>query len=448
MQNNGFFLDIILRIKGLFAISFIDSMHKILIYKDFFRITFPVVFERYIKTTRKKQKKNLENIKRKSTITVAFFLQTPSTWKYDALYNLLAKAKRFHPVVVICPFNVHLNYSNDECHQVMKMTEQFAIKKQYNYVTTCTEETGKWRDIKKELSPDVVFFTKPYKDTLPQYYIYNFREKITCYVPYGIFSSVLYRHNLNLPFHNLLYHFFIETEDHKEMATQYSSVKGDNVIVSGNLGMESIMDKSHTPINVWKRQEKPKKRIIWAPHHTIDYMFNFSNFLSYCDSMIEVAKKYENEIQFAFKPHPVLKFRLINLWGNEKTEKYYNLWKDMSNTQLEEGYYNDLFETSDAMIHDSVSFTIEYLHTVKPVLYTIREEKVKKQWNPFSVKAFNLHYHAHNEEEIEEFITKVVLEGEDAMRQDREVFFNSYLYPKDGIMPSKKIMQILEEDLS
>ena len=162
--------------------------------------------------------------------------------------------------------------------------------------------------------------------------------------------------------------------------------------------------------------------------------------------MLELAKKYEEKIQFAFKPHPVLKYRLINLWGKEKTENYYNQWDIMSNTQLEDGYYNDLFLTSDAMIHDSITFTAEYIYTAKPVLYIVRDTNMEYCWNTFGTMAFNSHYHAYNEQDIELFIENVVLNGNDPKADERNVFYDNYLYPKDGIMPSEKIYRILEND--
>lgn len=438
------------KIKGVFSISFLDLVYKTIIFGDFFIVIFPFAMKRYISKTRKHQLKTLENLKNKKQVIVAFFLQTPSTWKYDALYKKLAKSERFKPIVIITPYNVHINYSKSERLNVIKQSEIFAKEQNYNVVTSYNFENKKWLNIRKLINPDIIFFTKPYKDTLPAYYIYEFRDKITCYVPYGVWllkDRVI--DNYNLPLQNLLYHFFLETEINLPYAKKYSIRKGDNISLVGNLGMERLMDKKYIPKDVWKSQSKNKKRIIWAPHHTVNYMFNTSNFLSYYDFMLEMAKKYEDKIQFAFKPHPVLKFRLLNLWGQEKTEKYYSQWKNFPNTQLEEGYYDDLFLMSDAMIHDSITFTVEYIYTNKPSCFTVRNKNIETTyWNEFAQMAFNLHYHAYNEKDIESFIENIVLNGKDIIYDERKVFYDNYLYPKDEIMPSNKIMQILESDVS
>ncbi len=432
----------------MFEISFIDALYKSVTYKDMFITAFPFLLKRRVRKARKQQQKTLEELKKKEKITVAFFLQTPSVWKYDRLYALLEKSERFTPVVVITPYNVHLNYDKKECLRVMKQAEQFASQMNYRYVSSFDAGKQSWVAIKKTLAPDIVFFTKPYKDTLPAYHIYNFSDKITCYTSYGFVCLNLYRMNYNLPFHNLLYHFFVETGYQQKFAQDYSLLGGENVTVSGSLGTEQLIDKNYSPKDVWKPQPVKKKRIIWAPHHTIDYLFNFSTFLTYSETMLELAKKYENEIQFAFKPHPVLKFKLINLWGEQQTNEYYKRWETLPNTQIEEGYYTDLFLTSDAMIHDSASFTIEYLHVLKPVLFTVKNEAVTQQWNPFGIKAFNLHYHAYDSNGIENFIQDTVLKGNDLLKSERQKFFTGYLYPEDGVMPSEKILQTLQHDIT
>jgi hypothetical protein len=423
----------------------IDTIYKFLLFGDFFRVAFRSIMLRYIRKTKIKQQKTLNLLKEKPNITVLFFMQHPSVWKYDVLYKKMSASNYFKPIVVICPYNVHLYYSKREYMNVMKQSEEYAKNKEYNYISAYDMARGKWIDVRKMFDPDIVFFTKPYKDTRPEYYIYKFRDKITCYVPYGteLLNTTL-QLTSNLPLHNLLYHYFVETECNRNLIENNSLIKGQNVTVVSSLGSECLMDKTYIPNDVWKAQNKRKKRIIWSPHHTIDYMFNFSNFLFYCEKMLSLAKKYEDKIQFAFKPHPVLKFKLIGIWGQQKTDEYYNRWQEMPNTQIADSDYNDLFLTSDAMIHDSVSFMFEYIHTVKPVCFTVKNKEVQKQFNILGEKCFDIHYHAYNEQDIEKFIQNVVLDGNDIIYNERKIFFNEYLYPKDGIMPSEKIYKILE----
>lgn len=434
-------------IKDHCGLSIIDTLYKTLIFHDFFIASFPSIQKRKIKRIRKKQDMLIDSYKGKSKLTVAFFLQSSSIWKFDTLYRLFEKSAQFDPIVVISPYNVHLFYDKQECFRVMRETFSFAQTQGYNTICAYDFDNKKWLDVKKTINPDIVFFSKPYKDTLPNYHLYHFTDKLTLYTPYGFLCIDNYRTNYNLPFNNLLWKLLVETEFQKGFAEQYSLCKGDNAVVVGALATEKLIDPNFHPKDVWKPQSHPKKRIIWAPHHTVDYLFNFSNFLVYCDLMLELAKKYEDKVQFAFKPHPVLKFKLINLWGKEKTEAYYKKWEELDNAQLEQGYYMDLFKTSDALIHDCASFTAEYLYTKKPTLFMLRDPQVLSHWNPFGKKCFDVHYHAENMEQIEDFINHVVLEGDDTMREVRESFCNEYLLPKDGVMPSQKIMNIFLSEI-
>ena len=131
----------------------------------------------------------------------------------------------------------------------------------------------------------------------------------------------------------------------------------------------------------------------------------------------------------AFKPHPLLKSQLYehSLWGKEKTDWYYSEWKNLPNTQLETGEYVDLFMTSDAMIHDCGSFTVEYHHTLNPVMYLINGKEHTGMMNSFAKEAYDLHYKGTDVQDIRNFIKKIVLEGDDYLLEKRKSFFDSYL---------------------
>ena len=153
------------------------------------------------------------------------------------------------------------------------------------------KKCNKWQDVKKTLNPDIVIFTTPYKDFPPQYFVYHFRNRLTCYVPYGFSSLNMKRVNYDLIFHNLVGLHFVETDIHKQLAAQYARNNGENVVVTGYPGTEVFLRKDYTPKNVWKEQPVSKKKVIWAPHHTIDSNLELSTFLLNCDKMITLAER-------------------------------------------------------------------------------------------------------------------------------------------------------------
>ena len=54
---------------------------------------------------------------------------------------------------------------------------------------------------------------------------------------------------------------------------------------------------------------------------------------------------------------------------------------------------------------------------------------------------------AYSIEETEKFIREVVIAGKDPKKEQREQFYKDYLFPKDGVMPSQKIYDILIKTL-
>ena len=228
--------------KAFLRLQIWDTIYKFLTFHDFFIATNPWMQKLEIKRVRKKQKKTCLKLKDKGSITVAFFLQNESIWKYDALYWLLEESDIFHPVVVITPFNLHLYYDKTECVSVMEQASKFVKSKHYRYICAYDFQKKDWLDIKKIVNPDIVFFTKPYKDTLPAYHLYNFKNKLTLNAPYGICCIDIYRLNYNLPFHNLLWKFLVETDYQKEFSEQHSLCKGDNAVVVGALATEKLID--------------------------------------------------------------------------------------------------------------------------------------------------------------------------------------------------------------
>lgn len=418
-----------------------------LAYRDLVRNHFKPVARRYMERFRQSQLEAAHRLKGKEQLEVAFFLTIPGMWKVDAVFQAMQQDPHYHPYVVIYPYAVYKGYDKMEMQRTLERTKAFVEEKGYEYVVPYDETRQRWVDLKTLRKPDVVFFSSPYKDSYPKYYIYHYRDTLTCYVSYGFVTLELSQLNYDLIFHNLVGLYFLETSLHQEMSARTARNKGVNTVVTGYPATEIFLRQDYVPKNIWKHQASPKKKVIFAPHHSIDNPEHPSVFLEVCEEMLRMAEWFRDDIQFAFKPHQLLKFKLQQHWGMEKTDAYYQRWEDMENTQLVNDGYVDLFLTSDAMIHDSGSFTTEYLFTQKPVMYLCRDTDMKSKFNEFGINSFDCHYHGKTATDIETFLCEVVLEGKDPMRLQRERFYEDYLKPKDGLLPSQKILKTLEETI-
>lgn len=422
------------------------KLQILLAHRDVLRNKISFVTKKYINDFRQSQLEAAHRLKGKERIEVAFFLTIPGMWKADYLFRAMQENPKYHPYIVIYPYSQYKGFSKTEIAETLHRTEVFVKERGFEYIIPYDARRGRWMDVKKQHKPDIVFFSTPYKDHLPKYFIYHFRDCLTCYIPYSFTNfCYMYENNYNLLFHNLVGFYFLETDIHKKLYSEHSRCHGVNGVVTGYPGTEVFLHKEYVPTDAWKTQDKPKKRIIWAPHHSIEEGFALSSFLIICDEMLRLADKYADTIQFAFKPHQLLKFKLQQIWGKQRTDDYYAEWERRSNTQVEESSYVDLFLTSDAMIHDSGSFTTDYIFTHKPVLFTVRNDQVKDKFSPIGEKMYDVHYKSYTTEEIDGFIRDVVLGGNDPMAEDRERVYRQYLQPIDGMLPSERIIYEIEK---
>lgn len=389
-----------------------------------------------IKRAPSRHRKALEIIRKKEKIKVAFFLINVDTWKYDSVYWAFENSSRFIPTVVICPF---ISRGDDFMGKEIQKCIEFCIKSGYRFMETF--EGLNHVDVKKKLNPDIVFFTNPNPLTFPEFLIENYSDKLTCYVPYSFRIDTLYEYEYNSRFVNITWKNFYESAIHKKIAQEYSRNKGENVVSLGFPHLDRFFNCGES--NVWKNSTKAKKKIIWAPHWTIKGYQNtgldWSCFLVFCKTFIELAKKYEDQVQFAIKPHPFLKNILSddNLWGELETVKYFELWNQTSNLQFVEGDYLELFVQSDALIHDSGSFMVEYLMVNKPMAYTFSDRSPKDKFNELGCTAFDVHVPIQTDVDLEQFILDVI-NGNDLKKVVREKLINTHLnYNKDNLAGDK-----------
>lgn len=397
------------------------------------------VQRRLINAQARRHGENLKRLQGKETIKVAFFAIHSSVWKYDYLYRLMVEHPRFEPVIVVCPV---VNYGMENMLHEMDRCYQMFHSRNYNVIRTYNVESKEYLDVKKEINPDIIFYTNPYKGLIDdRYYITNFPDTLTCYVSYNYGNSCLYDVFHNLPMHNLVWRLYAETECHKTYSEKYADNKGINVVVTGYPGVDAFLDKNYAVNDPWKIKDSTLKRLIWAPHHTIgeNELVSYSCFLRYADFMLNLANKYQDRIQVAFKPHPLLRVKLNNYWGEEKTTQYYEEWNKIPNGFLADGDYIDLFLTSDAMIHDSGSFITEYLYTKNPVMRTDNGIDLSKEFNTFALDCLSVYYHGKNENEIESFIINLI-NGEDALEESRRHFYQEKLLPPNSQWASYNIL--------
>lgn len=399
----------------------------------------------------RKHQELLHQIKGKEKIKVVFLAIHKSVWKVDPVFQKMLNDPYFEPVILVCPYTV---YGEERMWQDMQECYEYFEEKGYPLLSSYNKEEQRWI-VLEEIQPDIVFFTNPHNLTRKEYYEDAYLKYLSCYVPY--YSDVASDYDLNSSynqlFHNIVWKHFIGDEYAYKRALSVLSNNGANLLISGSPMLEELVVAEKIEADrVWRQQLLPKKRIIYAPHQSIfkDENINLSTFLEVGELIKTLAEKYQHQIQWSFKPHGLLKSKLYNHpdWGKERTDKYYDFWKLNNFTQLDEGGYVDLFNTSDAILHDCGSFILDYLFTGKPCAYLELNPKAQlKAINNYGLELLRCYVRVHEKSEIEAFLFDLVSEKL-YLNKSYEKFINEHvnvIYKESS--PSKNIIDHLKKEL-
>ena len=388
----------------------------------------------FLKRYNRKLPDLVQTMRNKEKVKVLFILSSLSKWKTEALYCAMKEHPRFEPVI-----GVALGVVDYPTYEAKNLRELISYLDSKGYPFTELRLTA---DIQERVQPDIVFYQQADGGIYDCLNFNHMHDMLFCYISYGVSNGkAVYAYN-NI-YHNICWYWFVENQLVIDYAKTVMSNHGENMVPSGIPMVDELLMRKETMMNPWKYQSVSKKKIIWAPHHTIGIgkeEIHYGTFLQVADGMLDLAKKYHQQTQWAFKPHPALKQKLYYIWGEKRTEAYYNTWKDLDNTQLEDGKYIPLFKYSDAMIHDCGSFTTEYLYMRKPCMYLVNGKD--HPMNEFGKRCYDQYYQGCNLDDIELFV-KNVIQGVDSMKEQREQFFHDYLLPPNGKTACDNIIDML-----
>lgn len=399
---------------------------------------------------RKKHKYLLNEIKGKEKVKIIFLVIRRSVWKVDPVFKKMLADPFFEPLILVIP---DTTYNEELMWEEMNETFKYFEAKGYPTEFAYKEESNKWTAL-HEIKPDIIFFTDPHNLTRKEYYKDAYLNYLSCYVPYFFMAT---KHDgdesiqLSRVFFTSLWKIFWAHDHTGEQYKKVSVCKGRNSCVTGYPAVENLLIREcSTKSNPWKEQITQKKKIIFSPHHTIENDINsLSTFIFLGESVKALASANKDKVQWSFKPHPILKSKLYEHpdWGVDRTNEYYNFWKESDFTQLDEGEYDSLFKTSDAIIHDCSSFIIEYAFTGKPCLYLVNHNNLKGLLNEFGEGVMQIYQQARSQQEVKYFVESVINEstGSDIINRS---YFNIYLekYYKDKL-PSERIIEDIKKSL-
>ena len=374
--------------------------------------------------------------KNKKKIRIAFQVQSLSIWCTDFMPKLLSAIEKFD-VTVIITWQMNTSYEQE----VLPAIEYFKKSGLKYSIADGSIHPGDF---------DIVFYLSPYLDALA-----NWTDKeiplttLLCYLPYGYCVESLQPVVFDLFLHNVAWKNYVPNKTYLEMGTKWCSLGNYNMVSVGVPKLDVLYTMPDLGKKaVWKMQQPKAKKIIYAPHHSINNHQCMSTFAKNWQWMLNYAKTHGDTTSWIFKPHPLLIKSSVEcgIFKNEQEyREYCKAWDSLPNGKYIEGPYLEYFLSSDCMIFDSMSFMAEYLFVNKPSLFLTRE---KLNFSELGEKIFPAHYSVpgNDYKGIQHFIEYDVIY--DKKRTLRNLIFTKYLdyYKANGNISAgeKIIMDLLE----
>ena len=406
---------------------FMDLDIKICDYDTMFNI---LKKDAYMKCLREIQKRNLIKLRKKRKIKIAFQVSCISEWIGDEILTLFSSDERFD-VTIVLVWRID-TIKEIEFNQIIEHFTTYKNEK-INYVIADGNVLPK--------DYDILFFTSPYVEGFQYWGRWDIPlSTLVCYIPYGYLVADIQQVQFNLFLHNILWKNFTVSKYYIQMAKKYCYIGDYGMLYAGYPKMDAVIYHVGDE-NIWKicGDKNKVKKIIYAPHHSINEMPYHSTFPKNYKFMLEYAKKHTSTTSWIFKPHPQLKYHSEKngiFQSMDEYNEYVKEWDSLPNGRTLDGMYVDIFLTSDCMIFDSQSFMAEYLFVDKPSLYLMRENI---NFNEFGNEILEHLYTVAGDDfdGIANFIEKIAFS--DPKKKLRKKFFDEYLdYYKDNKMTASE----------
>ena len=389
-------------------------------------------------------KASAKMIRRKDKVKLGFVLYLSAEWCGDDLHNLFVNDERFETSIFLC---MRIEKKENELFRkdFLRGIEQF---KSHNLNVIPVD------GINAKVPPqDVLIFLVPYFEHFPRVFRPgNLTLKtLIAHITYSFSISVRSKFFYNRLMFRSAWKIFFSSVVARNVYAKNSSVGMPRGFFSGYPRMDIFFDKSNEFHFDWKMTRPDAKKIIWAPHWSINGVTNYATFQWNYQFLYEFAKSHP-EISWIVKPHPGLFFAAVRekvFPSLEAFKEYLQKWDELPNAQVYTGaYYQALFATSDGMIHDSGSFIAEYQFVDKPMIFLTRAgEKFNELGNAILEASYLVE--GKDFEAVAAMIKIVFIEGYDFKAAERKEVFDKYLnYPKyNGMSASEFIHKNIADEL-
>lgn len=354
------------------------TINNINTYADIFNVFKP---DTYLNILKYFHTKAVESIKNKKKIKIAFQASFLSTWIGDEIVKMFMSNPRFE-VKVVLVWQINSD-RNKEMSQLCEHFQDSGIPYVYADGSIHPREF------------DVILFTSPYTFAMENWHESEIPlSTLVCYIPYGFYVANIQNMQYNLFLHNICWKKFSLQKEEYILQDKYCGIRSYGTVFSGYPKMDKLLDSDCKKTAKWKCTNNNVKKIIFAPHHSINETPFVSTFDKNYMFFLEYASEHTDTTSWVFKPHPLLGLSCVKngiFSSLEEWDLYCQTWDALPNAKFVAGEYMPWFASSDAMILDSMSFISEYLYVDKPALFLTRDHE---GFNEYGIQVLKAYYHS------------------------------------------------------
>ncbi len=356
------------------------------------------------------------------------------TFGASALIKQMALSDRWDYRIVCIPDVLRKEEMLSRYHKTRdSLVEKWGKERVYNGYD---EQTDEYIDWSKEF--DIIYCCNPYDPMAHRLHSIEYlstQDVLPIYINYGFdcLRETTYSRYLCKEL-NLVWKCFADTVFSYEDYIRVQPLRGKNVFLSGYAKMDDLVSIPET--------KHDRLKILISPHHTVQYeQAPLSNFLRLYKEILLLPDLYP-EIDFVFRPHPLLfpTLRSCGLWDDERIDQYLSDLARKGVVYSPEGDYLHLFRECDAIIHDCGSYTVEWLFTGKPACFVRNPVLKDSQLTRLMLEAMKQHCIAKDFDDIRMFINELLV-SPDRKRQISKSFLDGIMinYPNVSAYVAREI---------
>ena len=431
-------IDFRLRGKDFLSLAKISRLN----YQQIFNLSNFLPKDDFNETLDKYFKLAAKKIRGKKKISVGFLSDDPSMWCGDELYRRFADNPHCETTFFLC-----LQKSMRNQPLVLEDFQRGLDR----YKARGINVVGIKDDEQTAPAQDLLIVLRPYFHYLPKAFALSSitAETLMAYIPYGF--NMTDWNIYDTPIYHFGWKLFFDTKFHIDLLKEKCRIGMPRGIYSGYPKLDAFYQNPDELKFDWKMTRPDAKKIIYAPHWSINSGIRYATFQHNYKFMYEFAKTHP-EISWVIKPHPMLLATAVGhglFKSAEDFKAYLQAWDDLPNAKVFTGsYYQGLFATSDGMIMDCGSWIGEYQYSHKPMIFLTRDTQ---KFNDLGNALMKVLYRVDgkNLQGIAALMKKVFIDGNDELFEAREKFFNEHMnyMAANGTTASEFIYKTIAKNL-